>query len=98
MCVWHLNLTPGGRIGFRAHVLDYFWTAITGSNARSHYAREVSEAPGDTQRHAHAAGQFMIHDLETIGLTALVFATAGFLDSANEPLKLDATADLSKVA
>jgi len=40
----------------------------------------------------------MIHDLETIGLTALVFATAGFLDSANEPLKLDATADLSKVA
>lgn len=39
----------------------------------------------------------MIYGLETIGLTALVFA-AEFLDSANEPLKLDATADLSKVA
>jgi beta-alanine degradation protein BauB len=22
--VWHLNLAPGGRIGFRTHVLDYF--------------------------------------------------------------------------
>jgi beta-alanine degradation protein BauB len=22
--VWQLNLAPGGRIGFRTHVLDYF--------------------------------------------------------------------------
>lgn len=65
---------------------------------RSHYVREVSEVRGDTQHHAYAKGQFMIHELETIGHTALVFATAEFLDSANEPLKLDATADLSKVA
>jgi hypothetical protein len=40
----------------------------------------------------------MIHDIENIDLTALVFAAVEFLDSANEPLKLDSTADLSKVA
>ena len=40
----------------------------------------------------------MIHDLENIGLAVLDFATVEFLDGANEPLKLDSTADLSKVA
>lgn len=54
-------------------------------------------SPGDTQDHVYAA-QFMIDELENIGLTALVFATMEFLDSANEPLKRDSTADLSKVA
>jgi hypothetical protein len=39
----------------------------------------------------------MIYDIENIGLTALIFVTAEFLDSANEPLKLASTADLSKV-
>jgi beta-alanine degradation protein BauB len=100
--VWHLSLAPGGRIGFYTHFLDYFWTVITGGNARSHYAdgsaREVSFTPGDTQHHVYGAGQFMIHDIENIDLTALVFATVEFLDSVNEPLKLDSTADLSKVA
>ena len=75
---------------------------MTGGNARSHYAdgsaREVSHTPGDTQHHVYDAGQLMIHDIENIGLTALVFATVEFLDSASELLKLDSTADLSKVA
>jgi hypothetical protein len=100
--VWHLSLAPGGRIGFHTHVLDYFWTAMTGGNARSHYAdgsvREVSYAPGDTQHHVYEAGAFMIHDLENVGDPTLVFAAIEFLGSGNEPLKLGSTTDLSKVA
>jgi hypothetical protein len=100
--VWHLRLEPGERIGFHTHVLDYFWTAMTAGRARSHYGdgqiREVSYAAGDTQHHRYGRGEFMIHDLENIGETALVFAAVEFLDSANQPLPLTADGDLTKVA
>lgn len=33
--VWSLRLAPGERIGFHKHVLDYFWTAVTGGKAIS---------------------------------------------------------------
>ena len=85
--VWHLHLQPGQRIGFHTHVLDYFWTALTAGAARSHYHDgrivEVSYTAGDTQHHRYGPGEFMIHDLENIGATELVFATVEFLDSAN---------------
>ena len=32
--VWTIRLKPGERIGFHRHVLDYFWTAVTGLWAR----------------------------------------------------------------
>lgn len=90
--VWSLSLKPGERIGFHTHVLDYFWTAVTGGRARSHYADgrvgEVVYEPGDTQHHTFPAGAFMIHDLENIGETELTFTTVEFLDSANAPLAL----------
>ncbi|WP_232629950.1 hypothetical protein [Methylobacterium sp. Leaf118] len=88
--VWSLSLKPGARIGFHTHVLDYFWTAVTGGRARSHHAdgriRETTYAPGDTQHHTFPLGTFMIHDLENIGETELTFTTVEFLDSANLPL------------
>jgi beta-alanine degradation protein BauB len=88
--VWHLCLGPGERIGFHTHVLDYFWTVMTSGRARSRYddgsTREVSYTAGDTQHLRYAAGQSMIHDLENIGDTELVFATVEFLDSANAAL------------
>ena len=90
--VWHLSLQPGQRIGFHTHVLDYFWTALTAGAARSHYhdgrTVEVRYAAGDTQHHRYGPGAFMIHDLENIGPSELVFATVEFLDSANPPLPL----------
>ena len=90
--VWHLNLKPGQRIGFHTHVLDYFWTALTAGSARSCYhdgrIAEVSYAAVDTQHHRYGPGEFMIHDLENVGATELVFATVEFLDSANPPLPL----------
>ncbi|GJD51946.1 hypothetical protein OPKNFCMD_4705 [Methylobacterium crusticola] len=88
--VWLLTLEPGERIGFHTHVLDYFWTAVTGGRARSHYGdgriAEVTYAAGDTQHHRFGPGDFMTHDLENIGETPLTFTTVEFLDSANAPL------------
>jgi quercetin dioxygenase-like cupin family protein len=90
--VWSLTLHPSERIGFHTHVLDYFWTAVTGGRARSHYGdgriSEVSYKPGDTQHHTFGAGEFMTHDLENIGDTDLIFTTVEFKESANAPLIL----------
>jgi quercetin dioxygenase-like cupin family protein len=100
--VWHLSLKPGERIGFHTHVLDYFWTAVTAGQARSHYGDgrtvEVSYLSGDTQHHRYGAGEFMIHDLENIGETELVFTTVEFLDSANAPLELPANVGSARTA
>lgn len=88
--VWALSLQPGERIGFHTHVLDYFWTAVTGGSARSQYAdgrvAEVSYSPGDTQHHRYGTGEFMIHDLRNTGGTELVFTTVEFKQGANAPL------------
>ena len=91
--VWHLKLRPGERIGFHTHVLDYFWTAVTGGRARSHYSDgrvvEVTYEAGDTRHHQFGDGEFMMHDLTNIGDTDLVFTTVEFLDSANLPLDVE---------
>jgi quercetin dioxygenase-like cupin family protein len=90
--VWSLTLKPNERIGFHTHVLDYFWTAVTGGKARSQYADgrtvEVAYSPGDTQHHTFGSGEFMTHDLENIGDTDLTFTTVEFKDSANAALQL----------
>src|SRR3954452_12002488 len=100
--VWSLKLEAGERIGFHTHVLDYFWTAVTGGRARSHYTdgrvAEVTYAPGDTQHHRFGPGEFMIHDLENIGDTELVFTTVEFLDSANAALPVLAEATPARLA
>ncbi len=92
--VWLLEVKPGERIGFHRHVLDYFWTAVTSGRARSHYANgrvaETAYQAGDTQHLSFSRGEFMVHDLENIGDTNLVFTTVEFLESANPPLPVPA--------
>jgi hypothetical protein len=53
--VWIIRLAPGERIGFHRHVLDYFWTSVTGgavaststtaapSNIRTNLARPATK-------------------------------------------------------
>src|SRR5258707_2028242 len=83
--VCHLSLKPGERIGFHTHVLDYFWTAVTAGQARSHYGDgrtvEMSYLSGDTRHHRYGLCAFMIHALVSIGETELDFATVEFLYS-----------------
>lgn len=88
--VWRIALRPGERLGFHTHVLDYFWTAVTAGRGRAHHhtgsISEVDYQAGDTKHLTFAAGEFMIHDLENIGSTDLLFTTVEFLDSRNAPL------------
>src|SRR5260370_11133526 len=95
--VWEIRLAPGERIGFHRHVLDYFWTAVTAGRARSHTQDgsiiEATYAAGDTRHFAYGTGEYKIHDLENVGDTDLWFTTVEFIDSANEPLEINAITD-----
>ena len=95
--VWSIALKPGERLGFHRHVLDYFWTVVTDGKARSHHLEgtvvEVTYKAGDTKHLKYARGEFMVHDLENIGDTELIFTTVEFKDSANPPLSLGESGD-----
>ena len=90
--VWTIRLKPGERIGFHRHVLDYFWTAVTGGRGRQHVhdgtTVEYTYAPGETRHETYGAGQFKVHDLENLGDKDMVFMTIEFLQSANKPMPL----------
>ncbi|MCK0517611.1 hypothetical protein [Williamsia sp. DF01-3] len=92
--VWEIRLAPGERWHAHRHVLDYFWTAINAGRSRQHThdgtVREVSYSAGETRHFHFAEGEFLLHDIENIGDTDLVFSTVEHLDSANEPLPLTA--------
>ena len=96
--VWHLKVPPGERIPFHTHVLDYFWTCVSGGRAKSHVTLnktfEVAEwslKPGSTRFENYPAGTFKIHDLQNTGDKDLVFVTVEFLDSGNKPLEIPAS-------
>jgi len=90
--VWIIRLAPGERIGFHRHVLDYFWTSVTGGRGRQHVhdggTVEYTYQPGETRHETYAPGEFKVHDLENLGDKEMVFMTIEFLDSANKPLAL----------
>lgn len=90
--VWHIHLKPGERIGFHRHVLDYFWTCLSDGKARSHIdggpPQEGTYTRGQTKHMTYGPGEFMVHDLENVGDTDLVFITVEHLESANDPLPL----------
>ncbi len=90
--VWIIRLTPGERIGFHRHVLDYFWTAVSGGRGRPHVHHgttvEYSYQPGETRHETYGPGEFKVHDLENLGDKEMVFMTIEFLNSANKPLAI----------
>ncbi len=92
--VWMIALKPGERIGFHRHVLDYFWTSVTGGRGRQHVhdgtTVEYTYVPGETRHEIYGAGEFKVHDLENIGDQDMIFMTVEFLNSANKPMPLPA--------
>ena len=92
--VWMIRLAPGERCGFHRHVLDYFWTCISGGRARQYVhdgsVIECSYSPGETRHESYGAGEFKVHDLANLGDSDLVFITVEFKDSANKPMPLPA--------
>lgn len=87
--VWHLSLARGERVGFHHHVLNYFWSSVTSGRSRSHMddgrVVDTNYVAGSTKHFHFAKGEYMIHDLENIGDTDLVFVTVEHLDSPNAP-------------
>lgn len=90
--VWIIRLAPGERIGFHRHVLDYFWTSVSGGRGRQHLMDgstvEYTYQPGETRHETYGAGQYKVHDLENLGDKEMVFMTIEFLNSANKPLAI----------
>lgn len=91
--VWEIRLAPGQRSHAHRHVLDYFWTAITPGSSRQHTfdgtTREVSYRAGDTKHFHFGPGEYLLHDIENIGETELIFTTVEHLDSDNTALPID---------
>ena len=73
-------------------MLDYFWTSVTGGHGRSHFSdgsvSDTAYKQGDIKQLTFREGEFMVHDLENIGDTELLFTTVEFFDSPNAPLEL----------
>jgi len=90
--VWMIRLAPGERIGFHRHVLDYFWTSVSGGRGRQHVhdgtTVECTYQPGETRHETYGKGEFKVHDLENLGDREMIFMTVEFKDSANKPLPL----------
>jgi hypothetical protein len=88
--VWHLLVPAGKRCTFHRHVLDYFWTCHSHGTARGYFEdgsiTETVHFPGDTRHLNYAAGEYLLHSVENIGDTDLLFTTVEYLQSANEPL------------
>ena len=90
--VWEIRLQPGERIGFHRHVLDYFWTSVSGGRGRQHVhdgtTVEYTYQPGETRHETYGPGQFKVHDLVNLGDKEMVFMTIEFLQSANKAMPL----------
>lgn len=94
--VWEIRLAPGERLAAHRHVLDYFWTAVDAGSGRSHASdgttSDVEYHRGETRHHSFARGDYLLHDLENTGSTALVFVTVELKGGPNAPLPIDSTA------
>ena len=100
--VWHLHIAPGCRCHFHRHVLDYFWTALSPGKARGYFEDgrivDVEHFAGETKHLNYGADEYMVHSVENIGTTELVFTTVEFLDSANRPLPIPDDVRLKRAA
>jgi quercetin dioxygenase-like cupin family protein len=90
--VWMIRLAPGERVGFHRHVLDYFWTSVSGGRGRQHVhdgtTVEYTYEPGETRHEIYGTGEYKVHDLENLGDKEMVFMTIEFKNSANKPMPL----------
>lgn len=88
--VWEIRLEPGERWHAHRHVLDYFWTAVTAGKSRQHSSdgvtREATYAQGETRHFTFESGEYLLHDIQNVGDSVLIFTTVEHLDSANPPL------------
>lgn len=87
--VWEIRLGPGERLPAHKHVLDYFWTVLTAGDSEQHtddgMTRRVSYQPGATRHYTFGQGQYLLHDLNNVGTTDLVFITVEHKRAPDDP-------------
>jgi beta-alanine degradation protein BauB len=90
--VWHLLIPAGKRCNFHRHVLNYFWTAHREGKARGYFEDgsivDVEHYAGETRHLNFGPGEYMVHSVENIGATDLLFTTVEFLNDVNKPLPI----------
>src|SRR5437660_11862182 len=68
--VWTIRLKPGERFGFHRHVLDYFWTAVSGGRGRQPLmggtTAEYSSPPRETPHEPYRPAECKVHAPEHI--------------------------------
>jgi hypothetical protein len=89
MKVWEIRLKPGERLPAHKHVLDYFWTVMTAGDSEQHTddgtTRRVSYQPGTTRHYTFGPGQYLMHDLNNVGSTDLIFITVEHKREPGDP-------------
>lgn len=87
--VWEIRLKPGERLPAHKHVLDYFWTVVTSGDSEQHTddgtTRRVSYEPGTTRHYTFGPGQYLMHDLNNVGSTDLIFITVEHKRQPGDP-------------
>jgi beta-alanine degradation protein BauB len=100
--IWHLHIPAGQRCTFHRHVLNYFWTCHSHGRARGYYEdgsiTETTHFPGDTKHMTYGAGEFLVHSVENVSTTDLLFTTVEFKHSANAPLPVPEAVRLQPAA
>lgn len=100
--VWHLHIAPGARCGFHRHVNPYFWSAFADGKARTYFSDgrvvEMEYTKGQTQHYHYDPGEYMLHSLENIGDTELVFVTVEYLETPGVALPIPDHVRLSDAA
>lgn len=100
--VWHLHIPPGARCQFHRHVNPYFWSSHANGTARGYFSsgliRDTTHYVGETKHYYYGPGDYMLHSVENIGDTELVFTTVEFLDGTNDALPIPAEMRLSAPA
>lgn len=90
--VWHLRLLPGYRCPFHRHVNPYFWSSHNYGRARNYFSsgqiKEVSHFAGETRHFYYGKDEYMLHSVENIGDSELLFTTVEFIDGENRPLDI----------
>jgi hypothetical protein len=88
--IWHLRLAPGERCAFHRHVLDHFWTCHSHGTARGYFEggriADTTHYPGHTLHRNYGPGEYLLHSVENIGQTELLFTTVEFKQGGREPL------------
>lgn len=90
--IWHLVLKPNDRMPFHRHVHPYFWTVHSNGFARNYDSSgkvtDVEYTIGDTQHYNFEGPNYMLHSIENIGDTTLIFTTVEFLTNTNYTLNV----------